>query len=47
MPPKPPFQRAAEAPALPTGTIGFIWHCQRHYRALMLLMLVMETGQAA
>ena len=41
------FQRAASAPPLPTTTIGFIWFCVKQFRWLLLLMLVLEIGQAA
>lgn len=43
----PPFKRAGAAPALPTRTVAFIWFCLRHFRGIVLLMMVMETGQAA
>ena len=42
-----PFQRAADAPLLPTSTAKFILYCISHFRGLVLLMLLMETGQAA
>ena len=44
---KTDFQRAAVAPPLPTHTVGFILYCLRRFRGLMLLMLLLETGQAA
>ncbi len=43
----PPFQRAAAAPPLPTHTVGFIIYCLRSFRGLVVLMLLLETGQAA
>ena len=42
-----PFQRAAVAPALPTHTVSFIIFCLRRFRALVLLMMLLEAGQAA
>jgi len=44
---KVPFQRAADAPPLPTGTVKFIWYCVAGFRAWLVLMLILETGQAA
>jgi ATP-binding cassette subfamily B protein len=41
-----PFQRAADAPALPTGIIQFIHYCLARFRGLILLMMILETGQA-
>ncbi|MGR8930717.1 MAG: ABC transporter ATP-binding protein [Gammaproteobacteria bacterium] len=41
------FKRAADAPPLPAHTVSFILYCLRRFRGLMLLMLAMETGQAA
>ena len=41
------FQRAAQAPYLPTGTLHFILYCMKRFRGLILLMLLMEAGQAA
>lgn len=41
------FQRAASAPPLPSTTLPFILYCLRRFRGLMLLMWLMETGQAA
>ena len=43
----PPFQRAADAPPLPTGTAKFILYCLASFRGWFILMLMMETGQAA
>ncbi|MDD1622028.1 MAG: ABC transporter ATP-binding protein/permease [Methylococcaceae bacterium] len=43
----PEFQRAGAAPDLPTGTVKFILYCMSHFRGLMALMLILETGQAA
>lgn len=45
--PNTQFQRAATAPALPTETVRFILFCLRRFRRLVLLMLILETGQAA
>ncbi|MEQ1621300.1 MAG: ABC transporter ATP-binding protein [Methylococcales bacterium] len=42
-----PIQRAAAAPDLPSGTIKFILYCLKCFRGLMILMLILETGQAA
>lgn len=47
MPKTPPFQRAADAPPLPTGTVKFILYCLSDFRGWLMLMLIMETGQAA
>ena len=44
---KTDFQRAATAPALPTHTVSFILYCLRRFRAMIVLMLLLETGQAA
>lgn len=41
------FQRAADAPVLPTGTVKFILYCLASFRGLIILMLILETGQAA
>ena len=41
------FQRAASAPSLPRHTFSFILYCLRRFRALILLMLLLEAGQAA
>jgi ATP-binding cassette subfamily B protein len=41
-----PFKRAHQAPVIPTGTIRFIFYCLSSFRWLMILMLLMETGQA-
>ncbi|WKJ89633.1 ABC transporter ATP-binding protein [Methylomonas montana] len=41
------FRRAAEAPPLPTSPWRFILFCLKPFRWLLLLMLVLETGQAA
>jgi ATP-binding cassette subfamily B protein len=43
---KTPHQRAADAPDLPTGTIKFILYCLSSFRGWVVLMLIMETGQA-
>jgi len=47
MPRIPVFQRAAAAPDLPTSTVRFILYCMSGFRGLLLLMMLMETGQAA
>ncbi len=47
MPKTPVFQRAAAAPDLPNGTSKFILYCMTRFRGLILLMLILETGQAA
>lgn len=44
--PKTP-RRAADAPALPAGTLRFILYCLSRFKGWMLLMLVFESGQAA
>jgi ATP-binding cassette subfamily B protein len=41
------FQRANAAPDLPAGTVRFILDCLKPFRWLVLLMMVLETGQAA
>ncbi|QSA98914.1 ABC transporter ATP-binding protein [Methylococcus sp. EFPC2] len=41
------FRRAAEAPSLPTGTFRFIRYCMARFRGWIVLMLILETGQAA
>lgn len=46
MPKNKDFQRASEAPLLPTGTIHFIMHCLARFKGWIILMLIMETGQA-
>ncbi|MSS75711.1 MAG: ABC transporter ATP-binding protein [Methyloglobulus sp.] len=46
MPKNAPFQRAADAPSLPTSIVKFILFCLARFRGLMLLMLIFETGQA-
>ena len=46
MPKHPPFQRAADAPSLPSEIIKFIFYCLQRFRWLILLMLILETGQA-
>jgi ATP-binding cassette subfamily B protein len=47
MPKNAPFPRAADAPPLPTGTVKFILYCLSGFRGWIMLMLLMETGQAA
>ncbi len=44
---KPDFQRAGDTPQLPTSTFKFILYCMAYFRGMMLLMLLLETGQAA
>jgi ATP-binding cassette subfamily B protein len=45
--PKPePFQRAADAPPLPTGKAKFILYCLSSFRGWIVLMIILETGQA-
>ena len=44
---QPDFQRSGAAPALPTSTFKFILYCMAHFRNMLLLMLLLETGQAA
>ena len=44
---RPDYRRAADAPHLPTGKVRFILFCLSRFRGLMLLMLLLETGQAA
>ncbi|MDD5579516.1 MAG: ABC transporter ATP-binding protein [Methylobacter sp.] len=46
MPKNTPFQRAADAPDLPTSLVKFIFYCVVRFRGLILLMLILETGQA-
>ncbi|MDD4914273.1 MAG: ABC transporter ATP-binding protein [Methylococcales bacterium] len=41
------FQRADAAPDLPAGTLRFIVDCLKPFWGMVLLMLLMETGQAA
>ena len=41
------FQRAEDAPPLPNGTVKFILYCVAGFRAWLVLMLILETGQAA
>lgn len=41
------FKRAASAPALPDTGFRFIIHCMGGFRGWLLLMLILETGQAA
>ncbi len=42
-----PMQRAGNAPPLPTRTVSFIIFCLQRFRGLVVLMLILETGQAA
>ena len=41
------FQRAVDAPPLPTGIVRFILYCLASFRGWLILMLILETGQAA
>ena len=41
------FRTGAGAPALPNRTVGFILHCLRGFRGLIVLMMILEAGQAA
>ncbi len=41
------FQRAGAAPDLPVGTVKFILYCMTRFRGLMILMMILESGQAA
>jgi ATP-binding cassette subfamily B protein len=43
----PAFRRAAGAPPLPAGTFRFIAHRLAEIRGWVLLMMLLETGQAA
>jgi len=45
--PEEPFQRAAEAPALPRTPLRFVLHFVGRFRAWFMLMAVLEAGQAA
>ena len=47
MPKKAHFQRAVDAPPLPTGIVRFILYCLASFRGWLILMLILETGQAA
>ena len=47
MPKVAEFQRARVAPALPDSTAKFILYCMSRFKGMMLLMLLLETGQAA
>jgi ATP-binding cassette subfamily B protein len=41
-----PFKRAADAPAIPSSIVNFIFYCLARFRGLILVMLLLETGQA-
>lgn len=41
-----PFQRASDAPALPASILKFIWFCLAHFRGMLVIMILLETGQA-
>ena len=41
------FQRSVDAPELPKHTVSFILYCLRRFRGMILLMVLLETGQAA
>ena len=43
---KEPFQRASDAPSLPTSILKFIGYCLARFRGLIMLMVILETGQA-
>lgn len=45
--PDSPFNRAAEAPPLPVHTFSFILYCLRQFKVWLVLMMVLEAGQAA
>ena len=45
--PPAPLRRSPSAPLLPTRTVYFILYCLRQFRGLILLMLLLEAGQAA
>ncbi|MEQ1637985.1 MAG: ABC transporter ATP-binding protein [Methylococcales bacterium] len=47
MPKNSPFQRALEAPVIPTRNIQFIWYCLANFRNWIVLIMVLEAGQAA
>ncbi|MGZ5049794.1 MAG: ABC transporter ATP-binding protein [Methylobacter sp.] len=47
MPNPPSFQRATDAPPLPDGTVRFILYCLSSFKFWLLLMILLETGQAA
>ncbi|HEY8035883.1 MAG TPA: ABC transporter ATP-binding protein [Methylobacter sp.] len=42
-----PIQQAADAPPLPTSTVKFILYCWAGFRGWLILMMVLEAGQAA
>ena len=45
--PKPsPFQRAKDAPSLPNSTVKFILYCLARFRGWIMLMMLLEIGQA-
>ena len=46
MPKNADFQRAKDAPLLPTSTFKFILYCLGKFRYWLLLMMLMEVGQA-
>lgn len=46
MPKNAPFQRAKDAPSLPNSTIKFILYCLASFRGWLLLMMILEIGQA-
>jgi ATP-binding cassette subfamily B protein len=47
MPKNAPFQRAKDAPSLPNSIIKFIFYCLASFRGWMVLMIILEIGQAA
>jgi ATP-binding cassette subfamily B protein len=46
MPKTSSFQRAADAPRLPTSTVKFILYCLSSFRGWIILMIILEIGQA-
>lgn len=46
MPKNAPFQRAKDAPSLPNSTVKFVFYCLNNFRGWVVLMTLLETGQA-
>jgi ATP-binding cassette subfamily B protein len=46
MPKNAPFQRAKDAPSLPNRIVKFIFYCLANFRGWIVLMIVLEIGQA-
>ena len=46
MPKTPPLQHAKDAPSLPNSNVKFILYCLTRFRGLIILMLILEIGQA-